>query len=150
MSINKKIFLLILIFLFAVFSFSLFIFKFNASTQFSDNLVKLFPIEFRAFIKNNINNAIPKSFEFQISYKDTELLYDNESIVKKFNESDILNLNTSKIFQMSFENLYNHRPEPFFIDSLSETQLLIASTSGDFYLLDILDKKNQKKNKIKF
>ena len=150
MFITKKKFLIILIFLFTVFSFSLFIFKFNASTQFSDDLVKLFPIEFRAFIKNNINNAIPKSFEFQISYKDTELFYDNESIVKKFNESDILNLNTSKIFQMSFENLYNHRPEPFFIDSLSETQLLIASTSGDFYLLDILNNKNQKKIKSNF
>jgi hypothetical protein len=132
--INKVILRFSIFFIILFASFFLFVYKLNNSTQFSDNITKLFPIEFRAYIKNNFfKNA--QDYEFITS--DTSL-FDKENFNTFFNYK----VNNLKFLDIPFYSIYNNRPEPFFVDFIDFDNFLAVSTFGEFFLIDNkIDKK---------
>lgn len=134
--INKILLNLFYFFTIISTSFFFFVYKLNNNTQFSDNITQLFPIEFRAFIKNNFFQST-QDYEFVTTDNN---LFDNENFNTLFNYK-IKNL---KFLDIPFNSIYNDRPEPFFLDFIDFDKFIVASTFGEFFFID--NKKNKKIN----
>lgn len=126
--INNLILKLFIFFIIIFFSFFLFVYKLNNSTQFSDYITKLFPIELRAYIKNN----------FFKNTQDYEFITSDTSLFDKGNFKTFFNykVNNLKFLDIPFYSIYNNRPEPFFVDFIDYNNFLAASTFGEFFLID--------------